>query len=177
MVAFWTSWAGEASRSPAWEGRTTWCLSKVGGGWSMPGQRCQDLFYTDADVVADFRAYVATILNHRNPHTGLAYKEDPTIMAWESGNELHFPPFQWTLDLAAYIKQELGAVQLFMDGRQISATGVRALPPGPRWAGMRSWRSPGACSSTGPLWTSSPTTPTPWTEGSLRSLPPGGLEG
>ena len=59
-----------------------------------------------------------------NPHTGLRYKEDPTIMAWESGNELYFPPFQWTIDLAKYVKEELGAVQLFMDGKHISAPGV-----------------------------------------------------
>ena len=45
-------------------------------------------------------------------------------MAWESGNELHFPPFQWTLDLARFVKEELAAVQLFMDGRHISEAEV-----------------------------------------------------
>ena len=79
-------------------------------------------------VEEDFRAYVATVLNHLNPHTGLRYKEDPTIMAWESGNELYFPPFQWTIDLAKYIKEELGAVQLFMDGKHISVPGVGWYP-------------------------------------------------
>ena len=49
-------------------------------------------------------------------------------MAWESGNELYFPPFQWTVDLAKYIKEELGAVQLFMDGKHISAPGVGWYP-------------------------------------------------
>ena len=49
-------------------------------------------------------------------------------MAWESGNELHFPPFQWTINLAKYVKEELGAVQLFMDGKHISAPGVGWYP-------------------------------------------------
>ena len=79
-------------------------------------------------VEEDFRAYVATILNHLNPYTGLLYKEDPTIMAWESGNQLRFPPFHWTINLAKYIKEELGAVQLFMDGKHISAPGVGWYP-------------------------------------------------
>ena len=79
-------------------------------------------------VEEDFRGYVATILNHLNPYTGLLYKEDPTIMAWESGNQLHFPPFHWTINLAKYIKEELGAAQLFMAGKHISAPGVLEDP-------------------------------------------------
>lgn len=55
--------------------------------------------------------------------TGIAYKDDPTILAWESGNELYYPTLQWTVDLAKYIKDDLGARQLFMDGRMISRTG------------------------------------------------------
>jgi hypothetical protein len=41
-------------------------------------------FYTDATVRADFAAAVAKLLNHLNPLTGIAYKDDPTIMAWEN---------------------------------------------------------------------------------------------
>jgi hypothetical protein len=41
-------------------------------------------FYTDPGVRADFAATVTKLLNHLNPLTGLAYKDDPTIMAWEN---------------------------------------------------------------------------------------------
>ena len=86
-------------------------------------QHLQDMFYTHPDVVSDFKEYVSVILNHVNPHTGIAYKDDPTILAWESGNELYYPTFNWTVDLATFIKSEVGAQQLFMDGRMVSRTG------------------------------------------------------
>jgi hypothetical protein len=41
-------------------------------------------FYTDPAIRADFAAAVTAVLNHLNPLTGLAYKDDPTIMAWEN---------------------------------------------------------------------------------------------
>ncbi len=41
-------------------------------------------FYTNAAVRADFAAHVTRLLNHLNPLTGLTYKNDPTIMAWEN---------------------------------------------------------------------------------------------
>jgi hypothetical protein len=33
------------------------------------------------------------------PFKGLAYREDPTILAWETGNELYYPSLDWTLDI------------------------------------------------------------------------------
>jgi hypothetical protein len=41
-------------------------------------------FYTSATVRADFADVVTKFLNHLNPLTGLAYKDDPVIMAWEN---------------------------------------------------------------------------------------------
>ena len=76
--------------------------------------------------MSGFKEYVSVILNHVNEYTGIAYKDDPTIMAWESGNELYFPTYDWTVNLARYIKEELGSHQLFMDGRQISVTGFNS---------------------------------------------------
>ena len=45
-------------------------------------------------------------------------------MAWETGNELYYPDFLWTVDIARHIKETLGAKQLVMDGRYLSRTGV-----------------------------------------------------
>jgi mannan endo-1,4-beta-mannosidase len=41
-------------------------------------------FYTDPATRADFAATVTRMLNHINPFTGIAYKDDPTILAWEN---------------------------------------------------------------------------------------------
>ena len=67
-------------------------------------QHSQDTFYQDQEVMADFLDYITFLLNHVNPHTGLgeietkeftlksflfplsAYKDDPTVLAWETGN-------------------------------------------------------------------------------------------
>ena len=43
-------------------------------------------FFTDPAVVAAFENHVAAVLNHKNALTGIAYKDDPTILAWENCN-------------------------------------------------------------------------------------------
>ena len=60
-------------------------------------------FYSDPRVVADFQAYVEQVLEHVNPYTGLALKDDPTILAWELGNELEGMTPEWISDVAGTI--------------------------------------------------------------------------
>jgi mannan endo-1,4-beta-mannosidase len=79
-------------------------------------------FYTDKAVIADFKTYIAYILNHKNQYTGIALKDDPTIMAWETGNEIWDATDPWTADIAAYLKS-LAPRHLVSDGS--AATGLR----------------------------------------------------
>jgi len=82
-----------------------------------PAQRAAEAnFYTDPATRADFREYVAHLLDHVNPHTGLRWKDDPVFLAWETGNELWTAPPSWTDDLARYLKVDLGVRQLVADG-------------------------------------------------------------
>ncbi|MBO0870677.1 MAG: cellulase family glycosylhydrolase [Micromonosporaceae bacterium] len=46
-----------------------------------------DDFYTDPRIQGWYQAWIAHVLNHVNTITGLAYKDDPTIMTWELANE------------------------------------------------------------------------------------------
>lgn len=50
-----------------------------------------DQFYTDPTILQWYESWVNHVLNHVNtiqgPSYGLAYKNDPTIMAWELANE------------------------------------------------------------------------------------------
>lgn len=79
-------------------------------------------FYTNATIVDTFKEYIRTLLTHVNPHTNLTYAEDPTIFAFESGNELAGPvwgdmdvPAAWVEDIAGYVKS-LAPGKLFVDG-------------------------------------------------------------
>jgi hypothetical protein len=74
------------------------------------GEAC---FFQDPTVIGHFGQLVSFILNHVNSYTKVAYKDDPTIMAWETGNELWCQggcPNQmgveddWTVAVAAHIK-------------------------------------------------------------------------
>ncbi len=74
----------------------------------------ENQFYTNAQVISDFEQYIDVLLNHVNSYTGIAYKNDPTIMAWETGNEL-LSPSSWTQTIANYIKN-IDGNHLVMDG-------------------------------------------------------------
>jgi len=74
----------------------------------------ENQFYSNPQVISDFKQYVSIILNHVNSYTGIAYKNDPTILAWETGNELS-APFNWVQMVANYIKS-IDSHHLVMDG-------------------------------------------------------------
>ena len=64
----------------------------------------ENQFYTNKTVIGDFEQYINTLLNHVNSYTGIAYKDDPTILAWEEGNELLHVPVSWVGTIADYLK-------------------------------------------------------------------------
>jgi len=79
------------------------------------------LFYSNADVISAYETYITTLLTHVNPYNGLAWGEDPTILAWETGNELGayigkegYPPAGWTSAIAAVINKHSSS--LVIDG-------------------------------------------------------------
>ncbi|HSW99523.1 MAG TPA: hypothetical protein VLH38_00635 [Patescibacteria group bacterium] len=80
----------------------------------------EEQFFTNDTIVNYFKTYISHLLNHVNQYTGIAYKDDPTIMAWETGNELYDAPTSWTQNIASYIKHNAGAKQLVADGSAYS---------------------------------------------------------
>jgi len=60
-------------------------------------------FWTDPQLFEDYKAIVASVINRTNSITGVKYRDDKTILAWETGNELNCPP-EWTAKAAEYIK-------------------------------------------------------------------------
>lgn len=85
-------------------------------------------FYYNFTVINDFEQYIRVILNHVNSYTGIAYKNDPTILAWETGNELSAPS-DWVRDISAYIKG-IDLHHLIMDGNSEYADQTNNFLPG-----------------------------------------------
>ncbi|KAJ3163190.1 hypothetical protein HDU86_002359 [Geranomyces michiganensis] len=78
------------------------------------------LFWTDVEIVEDFKHLISFVLNRVNTVNGVRYGDDPTILAWQLGNELggwkgSDPPAQWTLAMTAHIRS-LAPQTLVADG-------------------------------------------------------------
>ena len=54
----------------------------------LPVPPSHDDFYTDATMRGWYRAWATGLAARVNTVTGIAYRDDPTIFAWELGNEL-----------------------------------------------------------------------------------------
>ncbi|BGP11592.1 hypothetical protein JCM10049v2_007502 [Rhodotorula toruloides] len=79
-------------------------------------------FYTDSNTINIYKAYIQKFLQHTNVYNGKRYADDPTILAWETGNELGgymnaemWPPSSWTSAIVSAIKAVDGN-HLIIDG-------------------------------------------------------------
>jgi mannan endo-1,4-beta-mannosidase len=65
-------------------------------------------FFSDPRTKRDYKKWVEHVVQRVNPLTGLAYRDDPTIMAWELMNEGNARPeslrLDWTAEMSAYVK-------------------------------------------------------------------------
>jgi hypothetical protein len=61
-------------------------------------------FYTDPQLKDDYKATLRYVLTRTNTITGVPYREDKAILAWQFGNEMHTAPDAWLTEMAAYIK-------------------------------------------------------------------------
>lgn len=74
----------------------------------------RDDFWTDKQLIKDFKKTIEFVVNRKNTFTGIKYKDDKAILAWETGNEL-VCPHSWTSEIAQYIKS-LDENHLVLDG-------------------------------------------------------------
>jgi hypothetical protein len=73
-------------------------------------------FYRDEDVKNGFKHLIDYVLNRENVYTGIRYKDDPAILAWELGNELRSATDAWITEMSAYVKS-IDQNHLLMSGR------------------------------------------------------------
>lgn len=71
-------------------------------------------FWTDPLLIEDFKKTVEFVLNRTNTVTGIKYKNDKSILCWETGNELTCP-YSWTKEIVGYMKS-IDTNHLVMDG-------------------------------------------------------------
>lgn len=60
-------------------------------------------FWTDQQLISDFKKTIDFIITRKNTYTGVLYKDDKALFGWETGNELECP-YEWTSEIARYIK-------------------------------------------------------------------------
>ena len=91
--------------------------------------KTRDSFFTDTQLIADFKNVLTFLLNRVNTLTGVAYKNDPAVLAWQLGNELcigelqnwaatnyrQTPPSSWAREMANHIRG-IDSNHLIMDG-------------------------------------------------------------
>lgn len=76
--------------------------------------KTKEEFWSDPQLIEDFKATIKHTLTRTNTITGVSYAEDKAIMCWETGNELTCP-IDWTVEICRYIKS-LDHNHLVMDG-------------------------------------------------------------
>ncbi|WP_243240313.1 glycoside hydrolase family 44 protein [Clostridium cibarium] len=77
--------------------------------WTGAGSH--DKFYTNEACKTAYKNYINHFLNRTNSLTGVKYKDDPTIMTWELGNEPRCGDdksgatlYNWVKEMSEYIK-------------------------------------------------------------------------
>lgn len=98
-----------------------WCNTSIGSCSDLSD--IHDRFYTGQCEKDAFKAYIANFLNRTNTLTGIPYKDDPTILAWELANEprCRSDPTgaklnAWIGEMSAYIKS--------LDQKHLVTTGI-----------------------------------------------------
>ena len=106
LVDNWV-WQGGRAEYAGWRGKT------------------KDEFWSDRQVIADFKETIHFILTRTNTLTGVRYCDDKAVLCWETGNELSSPA-PWTREIAGYIKS-LDRNHPVMDGFNASVLRPESL--------------------------------------------------
>jgi mannan endo-1,4-beta-mannosidase len=91
FLDFW-DYTGGAQQMRAWYGSTD----------------KSTFFFDDPRTKRDYKTWVTHVVQRINTITGITYRDDPTIMAWELMNEGNARPeslrLAWTAEMSAYVK-------------------------------------------------------------------------
>lgn len=88
LADFW-NWSGGMGQYLVWSGASDsipYPPPHPGGSWDRY-QVFVSQFYSNPKAVEMLNAHIRFVVNRTNASSGIPYKEDPTIMAWELANE------------------------------------------------------------------------------------------
>jgi mannan endo-1,4-beta-mannosidase len=101
-------------------------------------------FYDCSECQFWYREHIEMIVTRVNPYTGLAYRDDPAVFAWELANEPRRYSYTWINDTAAYIKS--------LDPNHMVTTGSEGVPPGENQDFQRTHEGPNIDYGTVHIW-------------------------
>eukprot|EP00250_Pteridium_aquilinum_P017335 c23578_g4_i2 orf=145-1047(-) len=86
----------------------------------------EDDFFTNPTIKGYYKNYVKDVITRVNTLTGVAYKDDPTIFAWELMNEPRCPSdpsgdtlYGWIYEMSSYVKS--------IDGNHLVEAGLEGF--------------------------------------------------
>lgn len=92
-----------------------------------------DDFFVNDECIQLYKDWVTELLTRENDITGVEYRNDPTIMMWELGNEIQWEAGWERADgpsLRPWIEEVAPHVQEVMNGNQLLTTGIHGWPEG-----------------------------------------------
>jgi mannan endo-1,4-beta-mannosidase len=120
LTNYW-QWSGGMAQYVSWSKGSPIPYPNQTGDWNG-FMEYSALFYSCAECQTWYRAHIGMLVNHVNPYTGRAYRDDPAIFSWELANEPRRYPDAWIDESAAYIKS--------LDPNHMVTTGSEGSPPG-----------------------------------------------
>jgi hypothetical protein len=82
-----------------------------------------DEFYSNETIRGWYKDWISHVLTRVNPLTGVAYRDDPTVMAWELGNEPR------CLSAGAYPRSPSCTTQTLVDGADVISRDIKSVAP------------------------------------------------
>ncbi len=78
-------------------------------------ERKMESFYNNRQIIEDFKTNLKIFLNRTNTYTGVKYKDEKSVLCWETGNELRGATPKWTTEICKFVKN-IDSNHLTMDG-------------------------------------------------------------
>jgi mannan endo-1,4-beta-mannosidase len=117
---FW-EWSGGMAQYVSWDDGSEIPYAPTHGWPAFVSYSAR--FYECRQCQQWYRSHIRTLIERVNSITGISYRDDPTIFAWELANEPRHYPMAWIDETAAFIKS--------LDSNHLVTTGSEGEVGGP----------------------------------------------